>query len=103
MSTAARRLRRPIGSSARSRTGWRTRHFDPDQGVARDEFRKLVLTQVLRARRTHGEDHVAGVCGAVVDDDLDAFCRFEAELAHHGARFPDGARTVRKALVPVWR
>ena len=71
---------------SQGRAGRCSRHVDPDQGVARDKLRKLFLTQVLCVGRAHGEDHVADVCGAVVDNDLDSIRGLEAELAHHGAR-----------------
>src|ERR687893_1578683 len=80
-----------------------TRYVDTDEGVARNELHKLALSHVFRTGRAHGEDHVANICGTVVYDDLDAFWWFEAELAHHRARFSDGARSVLEALVPVWR
>ena len=38
-----------------------------------------------------------------MDEDLDIFWWFEAELAHHGSGFPDGARAILEALVPVGR
>src|SRR5919202_6547816 len=76
-------------------------HADADQGVSRDEPGQLLLVQIRGAGGPHGEDHVADVGGAVVDEDLDVFRWFEAELAHHGPRFSDGAGAVGEALVPV--
>jgi predicted signal transduction protein with EAL and GGDEF domain len=46
------------------------RHARSDEAVARDEPCQLLLVHALRAGRTHGEDHVAQVGGAVVDEDL---------------------------------
>src|SRR5215204_1942180 len=79
----------------------RQRYADPDQGVARNEPGQLLFIQIFGPGGPHREDHVADVGGAVVDEDLDVFRWFEAELAHHGSRFSDGAGAVFEALVPV--
>ena len=67
--------------------GLRPRYADPNEGVARNEPGQFFFVQILRAWWAHGEDHIAYVGGAVVDEDLDVFWRFEAELAHHGSGF----------------
>src|SRR5215203_2407126 len=78
-------------------------HAGTDQGVSRNEPGQFLFIQIFGPGGPHGEDHVADVGGAVVDQDLGAFRWFEAEFAHHVPRLPDGAGAILEALVPVWR